>query len=167
MRERVHGSVIAFALLGYRVVATLRARSVEAGFWLLAAASFFPVSQIVPLPFPIADRYLYGILPGLLGGLLLAGAPLLELVFVLPGSRDPESGVTGIDREALLHLAGDADLIDLSAQVALAPPVAPTASTEPVGLPFLLLAAILLPLEAWARRRARSASRLRRATPSA
>ena len=96
-----------------------------------------------------------------------ASAPLLERVFVLPGSRDPERGVTGIDREALLQLAGDPDLIDLSAQEALAPPVAPTASTEPVGLPFLLLAAILLPLEAWARRRARSASRLRRATPSA
>ena len=63
------------ALLGWRLVTTLRERSEEAGYWLLAAGAFAPISQIVPFFYPVADRYLYFILPGLLGGTLLAFAP--------------------------------------------------------------------------------------------
>lgn len=62
------------ALLVWRIVATLRARSEEAAWWLFAAASFGPVSQILPFVNPLADRYLYFILPGLIGGVLLAAA---------------------------------------------------------------------------------------------
>lgn len=58
------------ALLGWRLYATLRDRSVEAVFWVAAAASFAPVSQVFPFLNPVADRYLYFILPGLLGGTL-------------------------------------------------------------------------------------------------
>jgi hypothetical protein len=36
-------------------------------------AAFLPISQIFPFLYPTADRYLYFMLPGLLGGALLAG----------------------------------------------------------------------------------------------
>jgi hypothetical protein len=57
----------ALALAAWRVFASFRARSPEALFWTWAAAGFAPVSQILPFKFPLADRYLYFILPGLLG----------------------------------------------------------------------------------------------------
>ena len=40
--------------------------------------SFGPVSQIFPFLYPMADRYLYFILPGLIGGALLAAREALE-----------------------------------------------------------------------------------------
>jgi hypothetical protein len=64
------------ALLGWRAIACLRRRSVEAAFWVSAAASFAPVSQLFPFATPVADRYLYAILPGLVGGVLVAGSGL-------------------------------------------------------------------------------------------
>lgn len=63
-------------LLAWRGVAGLVRRSPEAAFWALAGASFFPVSQLFPFLHPMADRYLYWILPGLLGGALFAGRDL-------------------------------------------------------------------------------------------
>jgi hypothetical protein len=59
------------ALLGGRLAFTLAARREEAMYWAMAAAAFLPVSQIVPAYFGMADRYLYFVLPGLLGGALL------------------------------------------------------------------------------------------------
>lgn len=59
-------------LLLWRVIATLRRRDVEGAWWIAAAAGFAPVSQISPFSHPIADRYLYFILPGLIGGTLFA-----------------------------------------------------------------------------------------------
>ena len=61
-------------LLAWRTIATLRARRAEAAYWIAAAASFGPISQIWPFMHPMADRYLYFILPGLIGGSLLAAA---------------------------------------------------------------------------------------------
>jgi hypothetical protein len=75
------GGVIALVLLGWRTGLTLVKRREEAAWWVMAAASFAPISQIFPFVYPIADRYLYTILPGLLGGALLAwqaGAPQVE-----------------------------------------------------------------------------------------
>jgi len=69
------------ALLGLRVLATLRRREEEAAWWIGAAAGFAPVSQIFPFLYPIGDRYLYFILPGLLGGVLLGGAALRRRLF--------------------------------------------------------------------------------------
>jgi hypothetical protein len=63
-------------LLAWRLVVTLRRRSVEAAWWVAAAASFAPVSQLFPFLNPVADRYLYFILPGLIGGVLCAGLEL-------------------------------------------------------------------------------------------
>jgi len=59
-------------LLLWRTIVTLRRRSLEGAWWVAAAASFAPVSQVFPFLNPVADRYLYFVLPGLLGGLLCA-----------------------------------------------------------------------------------------------
>lgn len=65
------------ALGAWRIVVTLRARSEEGAWWLAAAAAFAPVSQWLPFQSAVADRYLYFILPGLIGGALLLGSHLL------------------------------------------------------------------------------------------
>jgi len=62
------------ALLGWRLLVTWRKRSPEAAGWLWALAAFAPVSQVFPFLYPMADRYLYFMLPGL----LLAGALALQ-----------------------------------------------------------------------------------------
>jgi len=54
--------------LGLRTVVAFRRRSDEAAYWVAAAAAFAPISQIFPFHVSIADRYLYFILPGLIGG---------------------------------------------------------------------------------------------------
>ena len=59
--------VVALAAVGARALATLRGRREESVFWVWAAASYLPVSQIFPFIYPMGDRYLYFILPGLLG----------------------------------------------------------------------------------------------------
>ena len=63
-------SLVAAALLAWRLATSLRRRSDEAAYWLGALAAFAPVSQLFPFLNPIADRYLYAMLPGLLGGAL-------------------------------------------------------------------------------------------------
>jgi hypothetical protein len=60
-----------------RTLVALRAGREEAAWWIWAAVAFLPVSQIFPFPYPLADRYLYPILPGLIGGALLAGQSLI------------------------------------------------------------------------------------------
>ncbi|MCH8891429.1 MAG: tetratricopeptide repeat protein, partial [Myxococcales bacterium] len=70
------GGLLATVLLGWRTIAALRVRSDEAAYWIAAATSFGPVSQIWPFMHPMADRYLYFILPGLIGGSLLAAMEL-------------------------------------------------------------------------------------------
>jgi hypothetical protein len=57
----------ALAATSARAVTTLRKRSEEAVFWVWAGASYAPVSQVFAIIYPMADRYLYFILPGLLG----------------------------------------------------------------------------------------------------
>jgi tetratricopeptide (TPR) repeat protein len=70
--------VASLSLLAWRTLSTLRRRDEEAAYWVFAASSFVPVSQIFPFIFPMGDRYLYAILPGLIGGLLLAGHSALK-----------------------------------------------------------------------------------------
>ena len=64
--------LVAFPLLGWRLVVTLKRRSQEAVFWIWALVAFAPVSQIFPFLYPMADRYLYFMLPGLIGAALFA-----------------------------------------------------------------------------------------------
>jgi len=49
----------------------IRNRSAEGAFWLGALAAFAPVSQLIPFYFALGDRYLYFMLPGILGGTAL------------------------------------------------------------------------------------------------
>jgi hypothetical protein len=63
----------AVVALGARAIAGFARGREEAAWWSGAAAAFLPVSQIFPFLYPVADRYLYFMLPGLIGGALLAG----------------------------------------------------------------------------------------------
>jgi hypothetical protein len=72
----VIGALAMLALLGARSLWALVGRREEAAWWAWAAISFLPVSQIAPFVFPVADRYLYFMLPGLLGGTFLAARDL-------------------------------------------------------------------------------------------
>jgi len=66
------GGILVLVLLGWRLAVVLRRRSEESVYWIWAAISFAPLSGVVPLPYPMADRYLYFVLPGLLGAVMLA-----------------------------------------------------------------------------------------------
>jgi hypothetical protein len=66
------------ALLGMRLLLALRRRSEEAVWWVCACAGLAPVSQWVPFYYPMGDRYLYFILPGLLGGTVLWASGAIE-----------------------------------------------------------------------------------------
>ena len=88
-----------------------------------------------------------------------AQKPLAEKTIVLPPSSDPERTRTGIDRAALLRIVGAPEHMEPVLAEALRPPEAPTSNRRALWLPFLAFAAILLPLDAWARRRQKSASR--------
>jgi hypothetical protein len=65
-------SIPVLALLGFRMLRSLLARRQEGVYWAWAAISFAPISQVFPFLYPMADHYLYFILPGLIGGVLLA-----------------------------------------------------------------------------------------------
>jgi hypothetical protein len=65
------------AAITARTLVALRAGREEAAWWIWAAVAFLPVCQLFPFPYPLADRYLYLILPGLIGGTLLAVQSLL------------------------------------------------------------------------------------------
>jgi hypothetical protein len=58
-------------LLAARTVFALVRRREEAAWWVWAAAAYAPISQVFPFLYPMADRYLYTILPGLLGAVML------------------------------------------------------------------------------------------------
>jgi hypothetical protein len=81
------GGLAVLVLLGTRTVVALRARSEETAWWVWAAAAFVPVSQIFPFVHPMGDRYLYAILPGLLGGAFLAVGPLAAPRLASPRAR--------------------------------------------------------------------------------
>lgn len=66
------GGAVVLVLLAWRTAYTISRRMQEGVYWAWAIFAFAPVSQIVPFTHPTADRYLYFILPGFLGGALLA-----------------------------------------------------------------------------------------------
>jgi len=75
-----------FGLAGTAAITALAWRALrdgreEAAFWVWGPAAWLPISQIFPFLYPFADRYLYFMLPGLIGGVLL----LLQRVRVLAG----------------------------------------------------------------------------------
>jgi hypothetical protein len=84
----------AAALLAARIAVTLARRQEEAAWWIGAAAAWAPVSQVFPFVHPMADRYLYFVLPGLIGGTVLALAPRLGRLRV----PAPQAGEAGAQR---------------------------------------------------------------------
>jgi len=81
------GGLVAGLLLGGRTFVTLRRGRVEGGFWIWAAIGYAPISQIVPFIFPLADRYLYFILPGWIGAGLLAWQEAMGRSLLAPRLR--------------------------------------------------------------------------------
>jgi hypothetical protein len=77
----------------------------------------------------------------------------------VPGATGAELARTGPDRDALLRLVGAPERLDAAAAEALRRPETEFLRLRPFPFPFLLLAAILLPVDAWLRRRIRSRSR--------
>jgi hypothetical protein len=67
------GSLAMMGAIAARAVFSWRERLPELGYWVWLVVAFGPISGVIPLPFPMADRYLYFILPGLLGAGLLLG----------------------------------------------------------------------------------------------
>jgi hypothetical protein len=61
-----------------RSLVVLGRRSPELAFWVWAVASFLPISQLFPFLYPMADRYLYFIMPGLLGAALFVMRDALQ-----------------------------------------------------------------------------------------
>lgn len=66
-----------FGLVATTAITALSLRALrdgreEAAWWVWGPSAFLPVSQIFPFLYPFADRYLYFMLPGLIGGVLLA-----------------------------------------------------------------------------------------------
>ena len=65
--------ILGFAALGLRAAFALRARREESAWWIGAAAGYLPVAQLgTTFLTPMADRYLYFALPGLIGGVAFA-----------------------------------------------------------------------------------------------
>ena len=71
-------SIPVLAALGWRAVWALRARREEAAWWIWPLVSYGPVSPLFPFLYQLADRYLYFMLPGLIGATLLAGRALMS-----------------------------------------------------------------------------------------
>jgi hypothetical protein len=70
------GGLVLAALLVWRVSSALIQRREEAAWWIWAAAGYLPISQVFRFAYPMADRYLYFILPGLIGAAFFAGLEL-------------------------------------------------------------------------------------------
>ena len=79
------GSLVALGLLAWRLGVCFARRSEEAVYWSWAVVSFAPVCGIIPLPYPVADRYLYFMLPGFIGAILLAAPELVRWLEVRAG----------------------------------------------------------------------------------
>jgi len=65
--------LVALVALAARTLFALRRRREEAAWWIGAAAAYLPIAQIgTTFISPMADRYLYFALPGLIGGCAFA-----------------------------------------------------------------------------------------------
>jgi hypothetical protein len=64
--------------LGFVSLRALRRGHAAAGWLGIAAAAYLPVAQIFPFRYPMADRYLYFVLPGWIGAAAVTLAPWLR-----------------------------------------------------------------------------------------
>lgn len=75
------GGSVALAVVVWVCVQALRRRHAAVPWLALAAAAYAPVAQVFPFRYPMADRYLYFVLAGLLGAAATAIAPRLGSAF--------------------------------------------------------------------------------------
>lgn len=68
------GGVGWVGFVAWRCAVSWKTRTLEIACWAFTVVSFVPISGGIPLPHAIADRYLYFMLPGLLGALGLAAS---------------------------------------------------------------------------------------------
>ncbi len=112
LHPQVLASLVVLIAVAWRLVVVVRRRSEEAVYWIWALISFGPLSGVVPLPYPIADRYLYFILPGLIGAVLLALPELGRWLEARLGERIDAStlsrGAVGLGVAALLVFGAQA-----------------------------------------------------------
>lgn len=92
------------AALALRLAWTAWHAREEAGFWLWAAAAYAPVCQIFPFLYPMADRYLYAVLPGLIGAVCLAAALSPRVVAISGAARTARARAGLVLAVALLTL---------------------------------------------------------------
>jgi hypothetical protein len=85
-------SLAALAAVVWRSVTTLLQRRPEAVCWAWAAAGYAPICGILSLPFTLADRYLYFVLPGLIGVALIAAGELAQRLPLRPRTLALASG---------------------------------------------------------------------------
>jgi tetratricopeptide (TPR) repeat protein len=64
--------------LGFLSLRALRRGHPAAGWLGFAVAAYLPVAQLFPFRYPMADRYLYFVLPGLIGAAAVSLAPWLR-----------------------------------------------------------------------------------------
>ncbi|MCA9510097.1 MAG: hypothetical protein KC560_05290 [Myxococcales bacterium] len=68
----VWGTAIGLALAAARALVAFRSRSPELAWWAFGAAAYAPISQVLPFLHPVGDRYVYYLLPPVLGIALCA-----------------------------------------------------------------------------------------------
>jgi hypothetical protein len=91
-------------LLGLGAVSlhALRRGHPAAGWLGLALAAYLPIAQLFPFRYPMADRYLYFVLPGLLGALAVTLAPWLEGRLEAVNARGAGAASAGLVAAALV-----------------------------------------------------------------
>ena len=96
--------LLCIVAIAARALLVLARRDPEASYWAWTAGGFAPVSQVLPFLYPMADRYLYYILPGLIGAALVAvRAPLVRLA---QAPRSTPARAALLTAVALLGAAG-------------------------------------------------------------
>ena len=128
--------------ISLRAAFTLRARREESAWWIGAAAGYLPVAQLgMTFLTPMADRYLYFTLPGLIGGVAFAARDTWRRH--APSTAASSRAATACAALALTAIGGlawrshaQAGAWRSAATLALA-----SAARYPEGLPAQLLAA--------------------------
>jgi hypothetical protein len=107
------GGLAWMSFVAWRCAVSLRARTLEVVCWCFVVVSFAPISGWIPLPYAMADRYLYFMLPGLLGALGLSVSGCKRLPVPVPRAVAASSIVfaimlgVGANRHATLWQSAD------------------------------------------------------------
>ncbi len=90
------GGLVLGGFFAWKAVTSLIQRREEASWWVWAAAAYLPISQIFRFLIPMGDRYLYFILPGLIGAVAFSvrdSWPALERFARTRGVQLPDTSL--------------------------------------------------------------------------